>query len=265
MKLKKIKSYFTCLLFFSISIVYAQAPVSLDKIKLKDGSELKGEILSQEDYLLLKLIDGQEVEIELDQIESIENKNPNKLFFPNGASILTRGWYHSGNIAFGGAGFSSEEGGTSTTIELINGYKFNEKIALGLGVGLNIHTFLMQGAGEFAYVFTDDQYSFVPFYLEARISPWQKKIAPYFTVNAGYGLGVDIFDYWSANGGSMKGGISAGASFGLHVSTKKKMGFLFHLNYKMQEASGRRNDLNGFYRITDVTFHRLLLGIGWSF
>ena len=114
-------------------------------------------------------------------------------------------------------------------------------------------------------VVTNDQYSMVPVFLEARFTPWMKRVSPFISVNGGYGFGVDMFDYWGSNSGLIQGGITGGASAGIQIATRKKMGFLFHLTYKMQEAYSERDDNSGFFRVNDITFHRILLGIGWTF
>jgi len=269
MKLKNLSSYFTFLLLFlglaCLTPLIAQSGISMDKIILSDGSQLRGTILAQDEQLILELEDGQEITIPMEEVESIEKSSPDKLYFKNGAFLETKGWYHRGGIAFGGGQGNARVGGNSVLIEITNGYKFSKDFSLGIGVGLNLHTFQNTGIGEFFTQYTNDQYSMAPVFLEARFTPWLKRIAPFFSLNGGYGFGVDMFNYWADGNGVIKGGLTGGASAGIQIATRKKMGFLFHLTYKMQEAYSERDDNSGFFRVTDITFHRVLLGIGWTF
>ncbi|MEL6926713.1 MAG: hypothetical protein AAFO94_21920 [Bacteroidota bacterium] len=147
----------------------------------------------------------------------------------------------------------------------MNGYQFNSNFFAGVGVGLHLHSFQNEGSGEQSFLYSNDQYSMIPIYAQLRFMPSTRRIAPFFSVNGGYGLGVDLFNYWGSSDGNMEGGLLAGAAAGVQIATRKRMGFLFFMNYNFQQASSQRNDLSGFFRLTDINFHRILLGIGWSF
>ena len=252
-------------LFCIPNLLLAQEALPLDVIHLKDGSLIKGTIISKKANIQLEMLDGQELEIDTNLIDRIVNNSPELLYFPNGVSIRTKGFYHITKIGFGSAK-SSNVGITSNSsiLEFINGYQFNHNLMLGLGLGLNIHENYFNRNDNFSFL-QSDNYPIFPVFVEIRGMPWLKRIAPYYSVQTGYGFAADIFNEWTGSGGKLEGGIMAGATIGIKIASRKKSSILIHLSYKMQKAHGERTDFNGFYRISDVTFHRTLVGLGWQF
>ena len=253
-------------LFCVPNLLMAQEARPLDVIHLKDGSIIKGSIISKKPTVQLEMLDGQEVRLDKDLIDNIEDKVPKLLYFPNGVSIRTKGFYHISRIGFGSARSANVVNRSNSFIlEFINGYQFNHHLMLGLGLGLNIHDNNFNANENFIFFLETDQYPIFPVFAEIRGMPWLKKVAPYYSLQGGYGFAADLFNEWIATGGKLEGGIMAGMTIGVKVASRKKSSFLIHLSYKMQKASGERNDFNGFYRISDITFHRTLVGLGWQF
>jgi hypothetical protein len=112
-------------------------------------------------------------------------------------------------------------------IQTINGYKFNDHLAAGLGVGFDR---------------TQHGVISIPVFADLRVSFGQKKVRPFFDQNAGYNfdrISAENKDFYTSPGSYF-----LGSSFGYAFPCSFAKSINLSLGYR------------GFYRKTDVHFFR---------
>lgn len=149
------------------------------KIKFKDGTIIKGNVFDSFEgtSVKIRLDTGQPIFINFEKIRKITYRdgsgNNRSLTMKNGNLVSQKiglkdhSLYHElkGGILFG-------EDNTSVTIHNINGYQFKRFIAPGLGFGFD----------RFG------SYRTVPVYAHLKGYIMDRKVAPYYFADAGYGF-----------------------------------------------------------------------------
>jgi len=262
--MKKILTFY--LFLASTFLLYAQ-PVSMsyiDKIFLKDGSNLVGQIIDQTDEeISFQIIGGPIVKVTKENIseivrgaETVDKKG--KVYYSNGKSTSTKGVY--GTLHIGSNWMNSETtdgvlGGISITSS--HGFHFNRFLSIGGGAGIDI----INGPNFNAF-------TFIPVFAEIRGYPFtDKPTSPYYVMSIGYGFGWDLFDSFASNG-EYSGGLNIEPRIGLRFASHKSGQFYVELGYKYQatEANYRRTSFEGstFVR-QEIQFFRPTLNFGWIF
>ena len=218
-------------------------------VYLHDGSQIKGEITENQglDFISLKLNGGEEeIQIPRKTIKSIVELEEDLLFFKNGKYVKTKGLYkiiHTG-IAPAMADDTDNVVWGSNTLHAAVGYQFNQYLAVGGGVGLDVYS-----------------NSFIPFYADFRGYILQRKVSPFYAFQAGYSLSNDLFNNYSDNV-SFKGGMMIHPTLGLRFASFKHTKILFEAGYKFQWDT-RTYDWNE--NVDNIIFKRLTLKFGWLF
>jgi len=227
-------------------------------ISLHDGSLMKGKIREDTDtHILLEIINGEEVKLGYKHIKKVSKPKPNHYFLDNGKSFKAKGYFSHlkfGNAFGNGSSESLDAGGFH--IHSVNGYHFNPKLAVGLGLGLDVH-----GTNNATY-------SFVPIYAYAKSYPFNFKVSPYYALGLGYGAPLSQGTFWR---GFYKGGYFINPSIGVRFASRKRSNFVLEMGYLIQDAYGEYTIQNWWdvdnsrFIKEDITFRRLWLNVGWIF
>ena len=244
--LRSLTSFFTCILLLASSNLCAQEFKLIDIVKLKNGHELKGEIVEYypNDRLVFKFTSGLLTTIPIDQVEktfqkSVKNKNvESELLFKE------RGMYHVTTV---GASFN-RTGGYSLTHAI--GYRFNRLLSVGLGGGLENYE---DGEGK----------RIVPLFLETRSFLLNKKVTPYASFRAGYGWGLENEELFITNA---SGGLHLSPEIGYRLGGASTVNVFIGVSMKYQAASFEYNfPWDGSRLVEDLKYKRYMVHLGIVF
>ena len=239
-------------ILFSLStlILFSQTETTIYHVYLKDGSLLKGYLESDKDAdpLILKSLAGQDFHILQSSIDHIGIITTDQKVIKNGKTLAPDGVYKS--ILFGIMPAWYEEPFDDDVIVGVNlfnfsmGYQFNQQVALGGGVGWDIYDM-----------------SIFSLHADFRGFLNSKKLSPYYSFQAGYGVAADLLGNWS-NQVKLKGGPLLHPAVGLRFATRHKANILLEIGYRFQWAE-RNDELRQHF--DEIIYRRFNLRFGWKF
>ncbi len=244
------KNIFLLLAFcLSSLLLNAQTETIIHHVYLKDGSFLKGKLLSTPDAdpLILELNAGARMEIPQQSIKSIEAISTDQKVLADGKTLNPDGLYkifHTGFL------LSRDEFGAFSSVlglqvaSMTVGYQFNKYLSVGGGLGWEVYDMSIFSAHA----------DFRGYYNE-------KKISPYYSVQAGYGIAADLIDDWNDRI-ELKGGPLIHPAIGIRFASRKKTNFLLEAGYRFQWAE--RNDETR-ERFDKITYRRFSFRLGLKF
>ncbi len=195
-----------------------------DVVYLKNGSIIRGSIIEfiPDKYVKIEIIGGNVFVYQIGEIEKCVKETPinvnrNETSVPSeevvgkDTSGIKRGYY---GVFEMGTGFSGGymEGPLRTRIHIINGYRINPWIALGMGFGFRAYP-------------GDDL--FMPLFVDIRTNFLNKKTSPYVSLDAGYGFNLDDVN---------RGGPMISPTLGVSVKLKKRFAINLGLSYEWQRS-----------------------------
>jgi hypothetical protein len=219
----------------------AQAPKTVN-VYLKNGSVLKGRLLEEKPKVKLETYD-QSVwvfeQADVEKISAVASLNPNLRYKQKGFVHYTElGPLAMSNRASNGVTTSA------FSFQTTNGYKFNQWLYTGLGVGADLYAVQ----------------TFVPIVLSVRgdLSQRGDKI-PFYFVEGGYGINATSNDVTALSFG---GGGTFAAGMGLKILFSGNTGFVIGAGYRFQRSVTIQTQTG---RETTQDFNRLTLRAGFSF
>ena len=228
------------LLFFlfitASTLINAQALE--DVIYLKNQDIIRGTILKKNDSVYtIQTGDGSIYNYRAHEIEKI---NREKLY--RNFSYKQSGYSNFTEIGALVAGKTTQQGVTTAafSFQSVNGYKFNQFVMLGGGVGADLYA----------------TQTIVPLFGTVRGDLSNKGSAiPFYFVDAGYGVNIT---QQSANSDNFKGGFLWAAGLGVKIPFNKTAGFLLSLGYRYQKTTYDIENIP-----TDVLYKRLAIRAGF--
>ena len=223
----------------------------IDVVSLKDGSKLKGTILSY-DYgseLKFRLATGAEVVIAHSQVKSITQEYiQGKARKIKPYQFSENGFYNETNLSILAIDSRTDDlpaFGLSTVF----GKQFNRKIGAGIGVGLDHYAI---SSYELIY----------SIFGEARGYLNDQNVSPYYTLRFGYGIPGRREQLLSA-----RGGIMVSPSIGYRLGASEHLNMTVSVGYNFQSASYTYQG-NQWLRETieeQIRYKRMFLRIGLLF
>jgi hypothetical protein len=207
------------LLLLVSTVAYSQSRVA--KIRLKNGNKLEGEVIEMvpDDYIRIRIIQGQEITLPFDQIYKFKNNS----FSYQSFSRFQDGYFNYTSIGFTflSTDESSDLDGLDWNLHTLNGYRFHSNYKVGIGIGIDRYL----------------QTSAAPIYLGGRVDIGNKHFVPTVYANLGYAPmweKENRKDQWS-NIVNIRGGayweLGGGLTFrNIHSN------FSFNLGYKHQSS-----------------------------
>ena len=222
--------------------MYSQENVNMSEVYLNDGSFVRGEIIEKVDdqYIRMKIAGGNIVQFSMSEIKKIKKQKKGYHYFSNGNKIKTEGFYFS---AMGGMiiGKNNYENFYGKSFNISVNHYFYKHLSSGVGIGFDDY----------------DPHTFSLF-INARYSPWLRKITPYLSGKIGYGMPVNLFE----NNQDYKGGILVSPKIGFQFSSRSNSSLLIEVGYNFQRM--KRN--YEWQELEDyIVFRRLCATIGIQF
>lgn len=248
--------------FFILNQAFGQKEqVGIDIIYLKDGSFLKGQILSANQFGYLFQLFGVSEPLSLSSliVKKVIENDDSGIYFEDGKRIPTGGMYWSYKFsgAFGRSEFDGHFKGMH--FQLSTGKRLSPRLSVGGGTGFDF-----QAGPDW------DNYTFAPVFAEAIALVRKKPFTPYFRLVAGYNIPLQIGQEWQGDSSKYRGGALVQPSLGFRFPTRKKAAFTMELGYKWQNTKATfvsRNWGGEGNVITEqfINFNRLEFSIGSMF
>ena len=230
------------------AILLALSSVAQDRVQLRNGSVLRGEIIknSVDDLLVIRLTDSLDVKLSYDQLVSIKSKG---FRYRTGYPVNERGYFNFTTI---GLILQRSNSGDPVvgepTIHTVNGYIFNRYAKLGVGVGYDSYPDI----------------NTVPLYLNIQGDVLKGKITPVYSFGIGYGIaGAKDREFGQISDAS--GGLFYQPSVGVMFNGISNS-FIVALDYKHQVTQLEYNDWWWGGELTETrTFRNLAIKLGFQF
>lgn len=239
--------------FLFVATIHLQAQTNKQEVVyLKNGGIIRGTILEYipNQKLIIKSDANNTYTFDATEIDRIEQEAaPTKR---RDVSIKQSGYYNATQvgIALGKTDIEWQQDPLNATLRTINGYQFNPRLAVGLGVGLDWYP----------------EYRTYPIFVDVRgdVLP-ASKVTPIYYANVGYAAGSLSSQQWGMSDYKFKGGTMAMVGTGVKAHLGN-IAWVFDVGYKFQQIkdsynetwSGNTHNRNSIYRrfvvSTGITF-----------
>lgn len=229
---------FLLLIYFilcQLNLVLAQDDLSENRIiYLDDGSVLIGIVVEEElNQIVLVVITGDTLHID----KSLTREMIRKIKGPK---------FHYTYGLFASFDLDLLSGSDNHQVDLILGYRINEKYSVGIGVGSHTNNTYFNG------LWTGN--TFKPIYAYARrYIPLIMKNKPFIFMKAGYGF-VRNSDFGWFNQFKYDGGAYAQPGIGLNFASRKKFRMIMSLSQYFQYSSGEQHSIDVFGNLVDFEY-----------
>ena len=210
------------------------------RILLKNGSLMKGVLLEERPAVRLETFDKSILLFQADEVEKIEHE---RYVHPN-IRYKQKGFVHYTELGPLAMSNRASNGVTTSafSFQTTNGYKFNQWLYTGLGLGADLYAVQ----------------TFVPVVLSIRGDLIQNgDKLPFYFIEGGHGFNATSNDVDSVRFG---GGPTLAAGIGLKILFSNNTGFTISAGYRFQRSSVQQL---GVEKKED--FDRLTLRAGFSF
>lgn len=239
------KRILLCTAFILSSIILLAQQSLEDVVYLKSGKIVRGRIIEQNTESITILLVGkykftyQQIEIEKITKEvststitpSTRNRTtsdvlPIKEYDQVNEDRTPSAKGYIGIIEFGYGIPVGDFGMNYLKVNFINGYRFNQNVSLGLGLGL--HQFNDSEQYDYYDSYVPDLFDnkFIPIFLDLRVNLTKGKISPYLVLDAG----ANFYNDFSGSGVMYSPG--AGVKFGIGPKSSLNVGISFD-NYQI--------------------------------
>ena len=153
-------------------------------------------------------------------------------------------------------GIIHENRDQSFGFQTINGFEFNNRVSVGLGVGAEKYL------GKAEYDNKVSNLTLLPVFSDVRVYFGKGKLQPFMGQSVGYAFCIDQpVDYNYFGLYDEKGGIMLSPSFGFRTNGNSKVNYIMNLGYRYQENTQeiRQPNYNGyqyFYYADGAQFKR---------
>jgi hypothetical protein len=213
-----------------------------DVLYLKNGSIYRGKIVDKNQQTLkLETYEKNTIAFQVADIQSIKSEPTLR---KSAITYKEKGFVHYTELGPLAMSNRASNGVTTSafSFQTTNGYKFNQYLFTGVGVGADLYAVQ----------------TFVPIVLSVRgdFTKTSNKI-PFYFVEGGYSINATSND---VAGITYKGGNTFAAGIGLKILFQENTGFVIGAGYRFQ-----RSELVEKTKTTIEDFNRLNLRIGFSF
>ncbi|MFV1885045.1 MAG: hypothetical protein ACMZ7B_11195 [Balneola sp.] len=215
-----------------------------DVVYLKDGSVLRGSILSFNENISLQIQikGGSQFFVLFEDVREIK-KEPR---------YNEKRFKEKGYVNF--TGFDRLPGGydNSTRFQMSHGYQFNPHFSAGLGI---------------AYVNYEDPISSIPLFVDLRYNLLKANSTPFAFTKLGYSFSYDHQSDDQPDITDHKGGVMLNVGVGLLFETRSGYGLYFNLGYNFEKMSYTQENFwwNQQTIENDITYKRVNFGLGLAF
>lgn len=239
----------SCRLFLKVTVfvigfllpltVTAQTEME-DVIYLKNGGILRGEIIEEVDNKILRIkTAGRNVlVVRLEEVEKITSEEiPGPEYFKT-----------SGYVNYTGIDLLSGQEGTTVRFMTVNGYQFNPRLSVGVGV---------------SFVPYNDPLGLIPVYIDSRYKFLKANTTSFVFIRMGYSLSVMSDEDIEVD--RHRGGFMFNPGIGLQFNTNSKYGWYFTAGYNADNSNFEQDQGFGRTIVEEITYRRVQFGFGFSF
>jgi len=239
-------------LYFLSSLATAQNSTYPDRIKLINGSLMKGTIIEDKvgEYIEIMIIGEKIVKFEYDEVLWIKDGG----YKHSGYQVKEPGCFIRTEIGIAidkveqppwtNAGSYNNE---YFTFHIINGFRLKPSFQPGIGVGIDNYPTI----------------TVFPIYLSLKGDLIAGKVTHFYQIDIGSGFGRDRKNDFRQYD-QVKAGIMFHPSVGLQLNTYKKASYYLAIGYKLQKAK-LENTRFDVFTSTERTFQNLTVRVGLEF
>ncbi|WP_052732481.1 hypothetical protein [Hymenobacter terrenus] len=239
--------FLSALLLLSLEQATAQHATE-QVLHLKNGWVLHGQLLSAPtaDPIRLQTADRNEFAFRQAEIDSMRQQ-PIPPAHNLNVAYKVRGFGHFTELgALAGRNTSSSVNTSAFSFQTVNGYKFNQWVFAGLGVGADLYA----------------TQSLVPVFASLRGDFTRRgTLLPFYFLDAGYGFNITGKDNNLSQPVTYEGGSLWAAGVGMKVLFNNNTGFLVSLAYRTQRTTLTRDNVAP----ERVVFERIAVRAGFAF
>lgn len=217
----------------------AQTIKKQDVIYLKNGWVIRGELSREKDKFRIITTDKNEFVFDELEVEKVEREDKILPF-----EYKENGFSHYTEMGALAANNNSDVNVNTSafSFQTVNGYKFNQWLFTGLGVGVDLY------ATE----------TFIPLFGSIR-GDFSKKgsVIPYYFVDAGYGINITENSDENIDNA---GGLLFASGLGIKVRFQNNTAFLLSAGFRIQNSSQAADNVK-----LNNSYERLALRAGFSF
>lgn len=222
MKLKLVAAFIFTFLFLAS---FSQNKL-VDVVYLNDGSIIKGSLIEYfvNDHVIIESLNGKVYRYEASEINNVNADVSERHFLSTGffnnttfGVLLGENNYNNPLVNF--------------TFNMVNGYQLNNKIQIGIGIGMDViyQQLLFPVSFDFKY-----------YLRKSSFSPFAGAFAGYSFQTKNDENDPDIWNYYNLN--DIKSGRMYGAEIGIRNYTKENVGYTLSIGYRFQYLSTKYQD-----------------------
>lgn len=239
---KYMTSAFTLLLIISLPLLVSAQSEKEDVVYLKDGSILRGEIIEQSagEAIKLQMVGRNVLVINLDEVEKINKEEPSGT-----AHYKTSGYFNHT-----GMDMLPSQDGTTVRFQMVNGYQFQPKFSLGLGI---------------AFVPYNDPLGLIPVFVDGRYKFREANTTPFIFGRIGYSFSIlsDEDTPWSIE--NHRGGLVLNPGMGIEFHTSTGFGWYLTAGLNLDNSRFEQERWDGRIVETTIDYRRVQFGFGLLF
>jgi len=211
-----------------------------DVVILKNGSELRGEIIemNEDSYVRIRIFDNNIISLPAGEISKITSE-----LIADEVHYKTSGYINR-------TGLELIPGGGSTTprFYMVNGYQFNEYVGTGIGIGFTPY---------------NDPLTLMPLFVDFNLRLQKQNYSPVLFVKFGYNVSLGHDDDMDLI--SHTGGLLFNAGLGLQFNLSSGFGWFLNAGYNIDNSRYEFDTWGPQTVREDVSFRRVNFGIGLTF
>lgn len=240
----------------SIQLFAQNKNIPNDKLMLKDGSILYGQILNYEigGNIEFKLNSGRILTFSSNEIKKIEMHSDEKETIQAKYEFKHEVYYNNFSASMISGSSSANNSillfRTGVGLYYALGYRYNDFLSVGLGTGIETYSY---GLREL----------FVPIHFDYMAFLKKSKVSPFVRLQAGYGFLASADE----NVIEKNGGLNFCTGFGIKYPGYDSLDYLFDINFKYQKAYFvyHTNTWSDQISYRDIIFRRISFRIGILF
>lgn len=226
-------------LFILPLIVSAQSQME-DVIYLKDGGILRGEIVerTEDETVKIKITGGNVFAVEWGKVREITREE----------MLVPKFYKKTGYINQTGTDLLPGRGNSSVRFQMLHGYRFSPVFSTGVGFGFTTY---------------NDPLGLIPVYLETKYRLITTNTAPFIFIKVGYNFSVLTDETVEVD--RHRGGLLLNPGIGIQFDTSRQFGWYFTAGYNVDSSFYEQEQFGGRVIETDISYRRILFGIGLVF
>ena len=155
-------------------------------------------------------------------------------------------------MAYTGLDLIPGEGGTAVSFQMTHGYQFTPRLSTGVGLGFSWY---------------GDPLDFIPLFVDLRYKILEANTTHYLALKAGTGFSILREDQVDDNlrVRDHDGGFVFTPTLGIQFASGGEVGWYLQAGYSIANGRYERSMWGGRFLETDLSYRRLLFGLGLSF